>query len=239
MSEDRVLIVPYRDGPYLVRGPVVLRDQDGRAIETARRPVALCRCGKSRMRPFCDGTHRLVRFEAPSHAELPFGERQAISAPLPGRPIATGKLSNRRLHPDLGATSNGSGFARSGQPSAMAAPARLSAARDELGRAKERLACWLQTGSRSAREQFAMSSAEELIYAAWLLLGDTDRETEITRPATRGRRDVRSPCSCLVRGALEALEAVSSAASGDEELSRLLGELHAVLSLLAPETGLP
>jgi CDGSH-type Zn-finger protein len=236
MSEDRVLIVPYQDGPYLVRGPVVLRDQDGRAIETARRPVALCRCGKSRMRPFCDGTHRLLRFEAPSHAERPFGERQAVSEPLPGRPIATGKLSSRRLHPDLGATGNGSGSERSGQPSAMAAPARLIAARDELWRAKERLACWLEKGSRSAREQFAMSSAEELINAAWLLLGDADRQTEITQTSTRRRLGVRSPCSCLVRGALEA---VSSAASDNEDLSRLLGELQAVLSLLAPEMGLP
>jgi CDGSH-type Zn-finger protein len=235
MSEDRVLIVPYQDGPYLVRGPVILRDQDGRAIETARRPVALCRCGKSRMRPFCDGTHRLVGFDAPSHAERSFGERQSMSEPLPGRPIAAGKLSSRHLHPDLGATSNGSGSERSGQPSAMAASARLIAARDELGRAREHLAGWLETGSRSAREQFAMSSAEELINGAWLLLGDADGQTEITQPAARGRLSVRSPCSCLVR---EALEAVSSAASGNEDLSRVSSELQAVLSLLAPEMGL-
>lgn len=62
-------IVPYRDGPYLVRGPVVLHDQDGREIESRRPTVALCRCGKSRMRPFCDGTHQLVRFQAPSQRE--------------------------------------------------------------------------------------------------------------------------------------------------------------------------
>jgi CDGSH-type Zn-finger protein len=31
--------------------------------------VALCRCGKSRNRPFCDGSHKLVRFTAPSGAE--------------------------------------------------------------------------------------------------------------------------------------------------------------------------
>jgi CDGSH-type Zn-finger protein len=66
-----VVIVPYQDGPYLVRGPVVLRDQDGRAITVSRRTVALCRCGKSRMRPFCDGTHHVVRFRAASGAEGP------------------------------------------------------------------------------------------------------------------------------------------------------------------------
>jgi CDGSH-type Zn-finger protein len=64
-----VTIVPYRDGPYLVRGPVVLHDQDGRDIVSRRPTVALCRCGKSRMRPFCDGTHQLIRFQAPSEQE--------------------------------------------------------------------------------------------------------------------------------------------------------------------------
>ena len=33
MPSEDVVIVPYRDGPYLVRGPLVLRDQDGRPIE--------------------------------------------------------------------------------------------------------------------------------------------------------------------------------------------------------------
>jgi CDGSH-type Zn-finger protein len=52
-----------------VRGPIRIVDQDGREIETRREIVALCRCGKSRLRPFCDGTHKLVRFKAPSGAE--------------------------------------------------------------------------------------------------------------------------------------------------------------------------
>lgn len=64
-----VTITPYRDGPYLLRGPFILRDQDGGEIPNARRVVALCRCGKSRTRPFCDGTHRLVGFRAPSGPE--------------------------------------------------------------------------------------------------------------------------------------------------------------------------
>jgi CDGSH-type Zn-finger protein len=66
-----VTITPYRDGPYLLRGPFVLRDQNGAEIANARRVVALCRCGKSRTRPFCDGTHRLVGFHAPSGPERP------------------------------------------------------------------------------------------------------------------------------------------------------------------------
>ena len=66
---DDVVITPYRDGPLLVRGPFTLRDQDGNAIEVGRETIALCRCGRSRIRPFCDGTHKLVRFRCPSGAE--------------------------------------------------------------------------------------------------------------------------------------------------------------------------
>lgn len=63
------VITPYRDGPLLVRGPVRIQDQDGTEIVIDRRVVALCRCGKSRMRPLCDGTHKVVGFRAPSGLE--------------------------------------------------------------------------------------------------------------------------------------------------------------------------
>ena len=71
------VITPYRDGPLLVRGPFRLVDQDGHEIEVSRETVALCRCGKSRMRPFCDGTHKLVRFRAPSAPEAGRGDAPA------------------------------------------------------------------------------------------------------------------------------------------------------------------
>ena len=64
-----VTITPYPDGPYLVRGDFVMRDQEGNELPLERRTIALCRCGKSRMRPFCDGTHKLIGFEAPSGPE--------------------------------------------------------------------------------------------------------------------------------------------------------------------------
>jgi CDGSH-type Zn-finger protein len=69
MDEDATRITSYRDGPLLVRGTFRLEDQNGEPIETDRETIALCRCGKSRQRPFCDGTHKLVRFRAPSGAE--------------------------------------------------------------------------------------------------------------------------------------------------------------------------
>lgn len=69
MSDRPVVIVPYENGPYLIRGPVALRDQDGNAIDASRETVALCRCGRSRIRPFCDGTHLAIGFRAPSQPE--------------------------------------------------------------------------------------------------------------------------------------------------------------------------
>jgi CDGSH-type Zn-finger protein len=41
----------------LVRGPVTLLDASGALIDPRRETFALCRCGRSALRPFCDGTH--------------------------------------------------------------------------------------------------------------------------------------------------------------------------------------
>lgn len=52
----------YPDGPFLVRGPVTIVDGDGRELHVRRRVVALCRCGRSRRQPLCDGTHTAAGF---------------------------------------------------------------------------------------------------------------------------------------------------------------------------------
>jgi len=47
------------DGPYRVTGPVRLVDGEGNEIPyEGDRPIALCRCGRSRTKPFCDKAHR-------------------------------------------------------------------------------------------------------------------------------------------------------------------------------------
>jgi 3-phenylpropionate/trans-cinnamate dioxygenase ferredoxin subunit len=55
-----------QDGPYLVEGDgVTLVDWDGgeyRPVNRAR--FALCRCGGSTTKPFCDGTHSRIGFQA-------------------------------------------------------------------------------------------------------------------------------------------------------------------------------
>ncbi len=68
-EHEDVRIVPYRDGPLIVRGPITITDQEGNVIDAGRSPVALCRCGRSRIRPFCDGTHTTTKFRAPSGRE--------------------------------------------------------------------------------------------------------------------------------------------------------------------------
>lgn len=49
------------NGPLFVRGAVRVVDPTGAVIAEEGR-LALCRCGASRNRPFCDNTHREIRF---------------------------------------------------------------------------------------------------------------------------------------------------------------------------------
>jgi CDGSH-type Zn-finger protein len=51
-----------QDGPLLIRGDFEILDAQGLAVERRRRTVALCRCGASALAPFCDGTHKQIRF---------------------------------------------------------------------------------------------------------------------------------------------------------------------------------
>lgn len=61
-------IVACTDGPLLVRGDVELLAADGEPIPRHRGVVALCRCGASTIKPYCDGTHKLTGFTTgPEH----------------------------------------------------------------------------------------------------------------------------------------------------------------------------
>jgi CDGSH-type Zn-finger protein len=63
--DERAVIKVRDNGPYKVTGPVEIVDADGaRFIVDDDRPVALCRCGHSRTKPFCDRSHREAGFEA-------------------------------------------------------------------------------------------------------------------------------------------------------------------------------
>jgi len=56
-----VTITVCPDGPLLVRGPAELIDGDGVVLPRHRTTVALCRCGRSSIAPYCDGTHKKRR----------------------------------------------------------------------------------------------------------------------------------------------------------------------------------
>ncbi|GGN14485.1 CDGSH-type Zn-finger protein [Actinoplanes campanulatus] len=66
-----VTVVVYEDGPLLVRGDFTLRTPDGEIIDPGRATVALCRCGKSAIKPFCDGTHKAAGFRAGAGRQTP------------------------------------------------------------------------------------------------------------------------------------------------------------------------
>ena len=67
MSEVRITAT--ENGPLSVRGPFTLVDQDGAEYEVAgKKRVALCRCGLSANKPFCDGSHSRLGFEATERA---------------------------------------------------------------------------------------------------------------------------------------------------------------------------
>lgn len=63
-----VTIKVRESGPYLVRGKVTLTDADGNPYAVEGPNIALCRCGGSQTKPFCDGSHKVNGFCATERA---------------------------------------------------------------------------------------------------------------------------------------------------------------------------
>ena len=53
-------VTVYPDGPLVVRGDFALRELDGETLAEGH-TVALCRCGRSAVKPFCDGSHKIKK----------------------------------------------------------------------------------------------------------------------------------------------------------------------------------
>lgn len=65
MSDETPRIQCKENGPYLIKGPVEIVDPTGQVVTVgAGKTAALCRCGGSANKPFCDGTHSKVGFQA-------------------------------------------------------------------------------------------------------------------------------------------------------------------------------
>lgn len=178
-------ITAYQDGPYLVRGPFRMLDQEGRQIVMQRRTVALCRCGKSQLRPLCDGTHRSIGFRAPSAAES-----QARAEPLPEGFLVAQTLDS----------SNGDSGA-DGQPRLLRKGSRIYV-KEPASPCDDRVAllesvrgaelCLTQSLGRhcSAGDYAAMSLAEPLLSAARRLLewGGGDAASSLISSRPNGHR---------------------------------------------------
>lgn len=67
-----------QNGPYLVEtDDITLVDWNGTEYTIPRKPVALCRCGGSTNKPFCDGTHSKIGFQAAEAAVAGSGDKPA------------------------------------------------------------------------------------------------------------------------------------------------------------------
>ena len=55
-----------KNGPFVDEGELTLKDHEGNPgpIDSTKPAVALCRCGAAKNKPFCDGIHRNIDFNA-------------------------------------------------------------------------------------------------------------------------------------------------------------------------------
>ena len=67
MDAGKVQITMLPEGPYEVIGEIEMLGLNGEPIKTKKK-CYLCRCGASTHKPFCDGTHSKVGFEAAAEA---------------------------------------------------------------------------------------------------------------------------------------------------------------------------
>jgi CDGSH-type Zn-finger protein len=74
---EETKIAALDNGPYLVKGPMKVLDAEGNEFRVERKTVALCRCGGSTAKPFCDGTHSKIGFEAAQRAVRRNGGEEA------------------------------------------------------------------------------------------------------------------------------------------------------------------
>ena len=69
MADFKVTTRP--NGPFLVEGSFDLVDSQGNAftLNPDKPAIALCRCGASKNRPFCDGAHKECGFDSDEPAK--------------------------------------------------------------------------------------------------------------------------------------------------------------------------
>ncbi|MBU6429137.1 MAG: CDGSH iron-sulfur domain-containing protein [Cyanobacteria bacterium REEB65] len=65
-TENSNIVCPHNNGPYEVTfaGPFQVVTDGGKALPVKGNKIWLCRCGQSKAKPFCDGTHKRVDFQS-------------------------------------------------------------------------------------------------------------------------------------------------------------------------------
>ena len=99
------IVLPSLNGPIYIHGNVKITSPDAETYQDTR--VALCRCGASKNKPFCDNSHQLIGFEAPDRSSIPDGQAHALefSGSLEITPEANGPFrleANFEIHNDEG-----------------------------------------------------------------------------------------------------------------------------------------
>jgi CDGSH-type Zn-finger protein len=71
--QEPIVIRCRENGPLVIEGAVKVTDHQGKAfpLPAGKEKVALCRCGQSKTKPFCDGSHRQCGFQAAELAAPP------------------------------------------------------------------------------------------------------------------------------------------------------------------------
>lgn len=70
---DPIVIRCRENGPYVLQAPVKVVDHLGNefTLPVGKDTIALCRCGQSKKKPFCDGSHKQCNFQAAEVAAPP------------------------------------------------------------------------------------------------------------------------------------------------------------------------
>ncbi len=61
MADVKIKVL--KNGPLVVQGAVDVQEAEGKTLTPPRPTVALCRCGHSANKPFCDGAHAKNNFQ--------------------------------------------------------------------------------------------------------------------------------------------------------------------------------
>ncbi len=66
-----IVVTVRKNASYKIDGPIRVVDAEGNEFALSEGPVFLCRCGNSENKPFCDGSHRRVGFDADTRVPPP------------------------------------------------------------------------------------------------------------------------------------------------------------------------